>query len=135
MQFKCQKYFCFKLFSLVLIQTIQFSISTQLSSIYPIDRTLSGATTERERERERKRRKDPLYKENSSETTTQKIEIWTYHKHDSLTYWHKITLYGLRCHKNQSYLFFYTNTTSWKCAQLIYSPAEVSWLECMSAWG
>ena len=29
----------------VLLQTIQFSISTQFSSIYPIDRTLSGATT------------------------------------------------------------------------------------------
>ena len=29
----------------VLPQTIQFSISTQLSSIWPIDRTLSGATT------------------------------------------------------------------------------------------
>ena len=29
----------------VLFQTIQFSISTQFSSIRPIDRTLSGATT------------------------------------------------------------------------------------------
>ena len=29
----------------VLFQTIQFSISTQFSSIQPIDRTLSGATT------------------------------------------------------------------------------------------
>ena len=29
----------------VLFQTIQFSISTQFSSILPIDRTLSGATT------------------------------------------------------------------------------------------
>ena len=29
----------------VLFQTIQFSISTQFSSIWPIDRTLSGATT------------------------------------------------------------------------------------------
>ena len=29
----------------VLLQTIQFSISTQFSSIWPIDRTLSGATT------------------------------------------------------------------------------------------
>ena len=29
----------------VLFQTIQFSISAQLSSIWPIDRTLSGATT------------------------------------------------------------------------------------------
>ena len=28
----------------VLFQTIQFSISTQFSSIWPIDRTLSGAT-------------------------------------------------------------------------------------------
>ena len=30
----------------VLIQTIQFSISTQFSSIWPIDRILSGATTQ-----------------------------------------------------------------------------------------
>ena len=30
---------------IVLFQTIQFSISTQFSSIRPIDRTLSGATT------------------------------------------------------------------------------------------
>ena len=29
----------------VLFQTIQFSISTHFSSIWPIDRTLSGATT------------------------------------------------------------------------------------------
>ena len=29
----------------VLFQTIQVSISTQFSSIWPIDRTLSGATT------------------------------------------------------------------------------------------
>ena len=29
----------------VLFQTIQFSISTQFSSVWPIDRTLSGATT------------------------------------------------------------------------------------------
>ena len=29
----------------VLFQTIQFNISTQFSSIWPIDRTLSGATT------------------------------------------------------------------------------------------
>ena len=29
----------------VFFQTIQFSISTQFSSIWPIDRTLSGATT------------------------------------------------------------------------------------------
>ena len=29
----------------VLFQTIQFSISTQFSSIWPIDRTLSSATT------------------------------------------------------------------------------------------
>ena len=44
--------FCFKQFSLalvhsfnvktVLLQTIQFSISTQFSSISPIDKTLSG---------------------------------------------------------------------------------------------
>ena len=64
-QFNCQKHFYFKLFSLVkvliqfsisivfvcsrknvktiLFQTIQFRISTQSSSILPIDRTLSGA--------------------------------------------------------------------------------------------
>ena len=30
----------------VLFQTIQFSISTQFSSIWPLDRTLSGATTQ-----------------------------------------------------------------------------------------
>ena len=30
---------------MVIFQTIQFSISTQFSSISPIDRTLSGATT------------------------------------------------------------------------------------------
>ena len=30
---------------IVLFQTIQFSVSTQFSSIYPIDRTLSGANT------------------------------------------------------------------------------------------
>ena len=29
----------------VLVQTIQFSISTQVSSFLPIERTLSGATT------------------------------------------------------------------------------------------
>ena len=29
----------------VLFQVIQFSISTQFSSIWPIDRSLSGATT------------------------------------------------------------------------------------------
>ena len=29
----------------VLFQTVQYSISTQFSSIWPIDRTLSGATT------------------------------------------------------------------------------------------
>ena len=49
------KPFYFKQFSLALIrslhvktdlfQAIQFSISTQFSSIWPIDRTLSGATT------------------------------------------------------------------------------------------
>ena len=64
--FKCQKHFYFKLFSLVkqfLFQTIQFNVNTQLnvktvlyqviqlsintqfSSIRPIERTLSGATT------------------------------------------------------------------------------------------
>ena len=31
---------------IVLFQTIQFSISRQFSSIWPIDRTLSGATTQ-----------------------------------------------------------------------------------------
>ena len=36
-QVQCQK--------TVLFQTIQFSISTQFSSVWPIDRTLSGATT------------------------------------------------------------------------------------------
>ena len=70
-EFQCQKQFHFKQFSLaqvrnlnlstqfvknisiwsnsvlskVLIQTIQFNISMQFSSIWPIDRTLSGATT------------------------------------------------------------------------------------------
>ena len=70
-QFNRQKYFYFKLFSLVkqfyfkqfslvsvwffvytqlniktvLFQAIQFSISTHFSSIWPIDMTLSGATT------------------------------------------------------------------------------------------
>ena len=49
------KQFYFKQFSLVLVcslnvktvlfQAIQFSISTQFSSIQPIERTLSGATT------------------------------------------------------------------------------------------
>ena len=43
------KQFYFKQFSLaaktVLFQVIQFSISTLFSSIWPIDRTLSGATT------------------------------------------------------------------------------------------
>ena len=29
----------------VLFQTVQFSITTQFSSIWPIDRTLSGAST------------------------------------------------------------------------------------------
>ena len=33
----------------VLFQTIQLSISTLLSSIYPIDKTLSGATTQDQR--------------------------------------------------------------------------------------
>ena len=38
--------FCFKLFGqTVLIRTVQFILSTQFSSIWPIDRTLSGATT------------------------------------------------------------------------------------------
>ena len=36
-QFQCQK--------VVLSQTIRFSVSMQFSSIWPIDRTLSGATT------------------------------------------------------------------------------------------
>ena len=54
-QFSIQKQFHFKQFSLALIlslnvkaalfQEIQFSIGTQLSSIWPIDRTLSGSTT------------------------------------------------------------------------------------------
>ena len=58
-QFNCQKYFYFKLFSLVKtvpiqtiqfsqtvpIQTIQFSISTQFSSIQPIYQAHSGAPT------------------------------------------------------------------------------------------
>ena len=53
--FKCQKQFYFKQFSLeqvhnfniktVLFQTIQFSISTLFSSIWSIDKTLSGAIT------------------------------------------------------------------------------------------
>ena len=34
----------------VLLQTIQFSLSTQFSSIWPIDRTLSGATTQNQSE-------------------------------------------------------------------------------------
>ena len=37
MQFKCEN---------SLFQAIQFSISTLFSSIWPIDRTLSGATTQ-----------------------------------------------------------------------------------------
>ena len=39
--------FVFKLLNIktVLFQAIQFGISTQFSSIWPIDRTLSGATT------------------------------------------------------------------------------------------
>ena len=47
-QFNRQKHFYFKQFSLVKqfkFQTIQFSISTQFSSISPIDKTLSSATT------------------------------------------------------------------------------------------
>ena len=54
-QFSIQKQFYLKQFSLalvcilnartVLFQVIQFSISTQFSSIWPIDRTLSDATT------------------------------------------------------------------------------------------
>ena len=53
-QFKCQKQFYFKQFNLalvrslnpktVLFQTMQFRISTKFSSIWPINRTLSGAT-------------------------------------------------------------------------------------------
>ena len=54
-QFSIQKQFHFKQFSLaeihslnvktVLFKRIQFSISTQFSSIWPMDRTLSDATT------------------------------------------------------------------------------------------
>ena len=54
-QLSMQKQFNLKQFSLayvhslniktILFQTIQFSISMQFSSIWPIDRTLSGATT------------------------------------------------------------------------------------------
>ena len=47
-QFKCEKTFRFQAIQFsqtVLIQTIQFSISMQFSSIWPTDRTLSGATT------------------------------------------------------------------------------------------
>ena len=54
-QLSIQKLFLFKQFSLalvhslkvktVLFQAIQFSISTQFSSIWPIDMTLSGAPT------------------------------------------------------------------------------------------
>ena len=65
-QFNCQKHFYFKLFSLVkkfyfkqfslalvrsldtktyLFQAIEFSISTEFSSIWSIDRTLSGSST------------------------------------------------------------------------------------------
>ena len=54
-QFQFQKVFHFKQFGLVyvrrldvktvLFQAIHFSISTQFSSIWPIDRTLSGSTT------------------------------------------------------------------------------------------
>ena len=46
-QFQKQVYF--KQFSLayetVLFQTIQFTVSTQFSSIWPLDKSLSGATT------------------------------------------------------------------------------------------
>ena len=54
MQFKCKyKVYLWKTFLFqaiqfsqkVLMQIIQFSISTQFNSIWPIDRTLSGATT------------------------------------------------------------------------------------------
>ena len=58
-QFQCQKLFYFKQFTLaklhslqvqtVVIQTIQFSISTKFSSIWVIDRTLSVATTSGQR--------------------------------------------------------------------------------------
>ena len=51
-QFKCQKTFLFlaiQFSQTVLIQTIQFNISTQISSIWPLDRTLSGATTPSQR--------------------------------------------------------------------------------------
>ena len=51
-QFQCQKQFSFKQPQIhspnvktALFQEIQFSISSQFSSIWPIDRTLSGATT------------------------------------------------------------------------------------------
>ena len=50
--FLCQNQFYFKQYSLtwvniktVISQVIQLSINTQFSSIWPIDRTLSGATT------------------------------------------------------------------------------------------
>ena len=47
--FTYYKYSCFVYTQLnvkaVLFQTIQFSISTQISSIWPIDRTLSDAST------------------------------------------------------------------------------------------
>ena len=42
-QFNRQKHFYFNLF-ISAILTIQFNISTQFTSIWPIDRTLSGAT-------------------------------------------------------------------------------------------
>ena len=45
MQFNCQKFQAIQFNQTVLIQTIQFSISTQFSSIWLIDRTLSGVTT------------------------------------------------------------------------------------------
>ena len=54
-QFSIQKQFSFKQLNLilgpnlivktVLFQAIQFSINTQFSSVWPIDKILSGATT------------------------------------------------------------------------------------------
>ena len=54
-QFQCEKQFNFGQFSLawvrslnvktVLVEAIQFNISTQFISIWPIDRNLSGANT------------------------------------------------------------------------------------------
>ena len=61
-QFSMQKQFHFKQFSLasvhslniktVLLQAIQFNISTQFSSIWPIDRIISGVTSLGQREPE-----------------------------------------------------------------------------------